>query len=420
MSLDSVQFLALAGWMMKDGKWRVRRLAFSPTVNSDETLVVVPTKESWGSFTYQDVETYCTVHPLNGFPLENCIGREFKVELDSMENFLRGQFYLIILKNPNTWDVKSGTFDMATFMFLQPIWKNKIVFLGERLKLETEVCRQFRVHKGRIIAFISFMEYTTHRIFHHEVKDWTLNGLHVDNFKRTVMECKRMNFFDPSIRWSRVAKKLKLSPIDEKKNSDQRLSFKLDNMLIVKQLFSFGLWTVSRGEGHVSQTSDAPMLIFHLKAISLQCHPKPSTVRRSFVEQDQYLYDRYVMHPNSIYVMPPETRYLILTVQKTLFAVDVMAWEDVRRLQDFCTHRQYTLPAYNLPPPMPKQQMQVPDMVRPEERRTRKRMRRNSPERAFIRPRDPEPVTFVQEPTLMSFVQEPTQDLVHEPESTQA
>ncbi|KAF8789383.1 hypothetical protein HNY73_007323 [Argiope bruennichi] len=240
------------------------------------------------------------------------------------------------------------------------------------------------------------------------------------------MECKRVNFFDPSVRWSRVAKKIKLSPTHEKKNSDQRLSFKLDNMLIVKQLFSFGLWTVPREEGHVFQTSDATMLICHLPAKSLQCHPKPSTVRRSFVEQDQYLYDRYVMHPNSIYVVPPETRYLILTVQKTLFAVDVMAWEDVRGLQDFRTHRQYTLPAYNLPPPTPKHEMLVPDMIRPEERRSRKRMRRNSPEPEFIRPRDPEPVTVVQEPTQVTFVQEPvpetepTQDPQPESEPAQA
>ncbi|KAF8773364.1 hypothetical protein HNY73_016034 [Argiope bruennichi] len=172
------------------------------------------------------------------------------------------------------------------------------------------------------LSFISFMEYTTRRIFHHEVRDWTMNTLHVDNFKRMVMECKRVNFFDTSVRWSRVAKKLKLNPTHEKKNSDQRLSFKLDNMLIVKQLFSFGLWTVPRGEGHVFQTSDSTMLIFHLPSKCLQCHPKPSTVRKSFVEQDQFLYDRYVMHPNSIYVVPPQTRYLILTVQKTLFAVD--------------------------------------------------------------------------------------------------
>ncbi|KAF8782548.1 hypothetical protein HNY73_012817 [Argiope bruennichi] len=143
-TMDSVQYIALADWMMKDGKWRVRRLAFSPTVHPDETLVVVPTKESWGNFSYQDMETNCTVHPLNGFPKEICMGREFKVELESMENFLRGQFYMTILKNPDAWDIKIGTFDMATFMFLQPLWKDKIVFLGERLNVETEVCRQMR------------------------------------------------------------------------------------------------------------------------------------------------------------------------------------------------------------------------------------------------------------------------------------
>ncbi|KAF8770495.1 hypothetical protein HNY73_018016 [Argiope bruennichi] len=63
--------------------------------------------------------------------------------------------------------------------------------------------------------------------------------------------------------------------------------------------------------------------------------------------------------------------------------------------------------------------MQVPDMIRPEERRSRKRMRRNSPEPVFIRPRDPEPETVMQEPTEVTFVQQPTQDPVPEPEPTQ-
>ncbi|KAF8763327.1 hypothetical protein HNY73_021522 [Argiope bruennichi] len=34
MSLDSVQYLALADCMMKDGKWRVRRLSFVPRQES--------------------------------------------------------------------------------------------------------------------------------------------------------------------------------------------------------------------------------------------------------------------------------------------------------------------------------------------------------------------------------------------------
>ncbi|KAF8789572.1 hypothetical protein HNY73_007502 [Argiope bruennichi] len=244
--------------------------------------------------------------------------------------------------------------------------------------------------QGRIIAFISYMEYTTTRIFHHEVKDWTLNGLHVDNFKRTVMECKRMNFFDPSVRWSRVAKKLKLIPPQEKKNPNQRLSFKLANMLIVKQLFSI----VQSKTQHDAKEFRGTRSIL----VRQVCNASKFNICRATRDQISDF-----------------------DCTKNFIAVDVMAWEDVRGLQDFRTHRQYTLPAYNLPPPTPKHEMKVPDMVRPEERRTRKRLRKNSPERPFIRPRDLEPGTFVQEPT-QDPVPEPetTQDLVPQPESTQA
>ncbi|KAF8789578.1 hypothetical protein HNY73_007508 [Argiope bruennichi] len=95
MSLDSVQYLALADWMMKDGKWRVRRIAFSPTVDPDETLVAVSTKEYWGSFTYQDVETNCTVYSLNGFALVDCIGREFRVELIGFDGKISARTFLL-------------------------------------------------------------------------------------------------------------------------------------------------------------------------------------------------------------------------------------------------------------------------------------------------------------------------------------
>ncbi|GBO29808.1 hypothetical protein AVEN_108196-1, partial [Araneus ventricosus] len=54
-------------------------------------------------------------------------------------SFLRGQFYHTILKEPDTWDVTIATKDMATCMFLEPLLRDKVVYLGEKVNVEEEV-----------------------------------------------------------------------------------------------------------------------------------------------------------------------------------------------------------------------------------------------------------------------------------------
>ncbi|GBM53853.1 hypothetical protein AVEN_188771-1, partial [Araneus ventricosus] len=48
-------------------------------------------------------------------------------DLEDVAPFLRGQFYHTVLKEPDTWDVTIGTKDMATFMFLEPLVRDKVV-----------------------------------------------------------------------------------------------------------------------------------------------------------------------------------------------------------------------------------------------------------------------------------------------------
>ncbi|GBN13166.1 hypothetical protein AVEN_257733-1 [Araneus ventricosus] len=144
----------------------------------------------------------------------------------------------------------------------------------------------------------------------------------------------------------------------------------MDNLFVVKQYFTFGFWTVPPGVGHVFQTSAALMLVFHFNeqrahvAVKDIYTPKPSKMRRRLVERDEYFYDRYVLRPRSTYVVSPGINYLILTVQKTLFAVNVMDFETVREFTDFRTHSSYKFDEYDLPPPSPK----GPKMIRPEDR----------------------------------------------------
>ncbi|GBM66620.1 hypothetical protein AVEN_120349-1, partial [Araneus ventricosus] len=74
-----------------------------------------------------------------GFAEEPVSGREYRVDLEDVAPFLRGQFYHTVLKEPDTWDVTIGTKDMATFMFLEPLLRDKVVYLGEKVNVEEEV-----------------------------------------------------------------------------------------------------------------------------------------------------------------------------------------------------------------------------------------------------------------------------------------
>ncbi|GBM29174.1 hypothetical protein AVEN_27791-1 [Araneus ventricosus] len=97
------------------------------------------------------------------------------------------------------------------------------------------------MQRERVQAFISYMVSPTQRIFHHSVQNWTDNLLYRDNFKRCVAESSKVNSFDPSkVSFKKVCKKLKSNPVQTKKTSHQRMCFKMDHLLVVKQLFSFG------------------------------------------------------------------------------------------------------------------------------------------------------------------------------------
>ncbi|GBM45867.1 hypothetical protein AVEN_180731-1 [Araneus ventricosus] len=113
-------------------------IAFAPVHKPEDTLVVTVREESWGMFTFEEVQKNTNLHPLSGFVEEPVSGREYRVNLEDVAHFLKGQFYHTILKEPDTWDVTIGTKDMATFMFLEPLLRDKVVYLGEKVNVEEE------------------------------------------------------------------------------------------------------------------------------------------------------------------------------------------------------------------------------------------------------------------------------------------
>ncbi|GFY05501.1 uncharacterized protein TNCV_218831 [Trichonephila clavipes] len=92
------------------------------------------------------------------------------------------------------------------------------------------------------------------------------------------------------------------------------------------------------------------MLIYEFPSSSLRCRANPNLFRRSFEPFDQMLYHRMAL----------ETRYILLTVQKTVFGLDIIPETILPQLMgngfklgDFRKMKGYDQNAYKLPPPTP-------------------------------------------------------------------
>ncbi|GFV78739.1 uncharacterized protein TNCV_3168401 [Trichonephila clavipes] len=100
------------------------------------------------------------------------------------------------------------------------------------------------------------------------------------------------------------------------------------------------------------------MLIYEFPSSSLRCRSNRNLFRRSFEPFDQMLYHRMVLEPHTVYPIPAGTRYILLTVQKTVFGLDTIPemilpqlMENGFNLGDFRKRKRFDQKAYKLPPP---------------------------------------------------------------------
>ncbi|GFS50573.1 uncharacterized protein TNCV_2041991 [Trichonephila clavipes] len=183
----------------------------------------------------------------------------------------------------------------------------------------------------------------------------------LDNFKRAILEAKHVNEFRPDdVLWEKISKGLLRNPDRFLKNTDKRMVYIYNNMFFVKKDFTFGFRTVKSGDIHLIQTTHVPMLIYEFPSSSLRCRGNPNLFRRSFEPFDQMLYHRMVLEPHTAYPIPAGTRYILLTVQKTVFGLDIIPemmlpqlMENGFNLGDFRQRKRFDQKAYKLPPPTP-------------------------------------------------------------------
>ncbi|GFW30377.1 uncharacterized protein TNCV_453151 [Trichonephila clavipes] len=191
--------------------------------------------------------------------------------------------------------------------------------------------------------------------------NWYQKKTLVDNFKCALLEAKHVNEFRPDdVLWEKISKGLLRNPDRTLKNTDKRMVYIYYNMLFMKKYFTFGFRTVKSGEIHLIQTTNVPMLIYEFPSSSLRCRASPNLFRRSFEPFDQMLYHRMVLEPHTVYPIPAGTRYILLTVQKTVFGLDIIPetilpqlMENGFNLGDFRKMKRYDQKACKLPPPTP-------------------------------------------------------------------
>lgn len=141
----------------------------------------------------------------------------------------------------------------------------------------------------------------------------------LENFLRTVKEARRANAFTPGVGyWSKVEKRLVGTSVTGRRNTDTRVSFRWDNVFLVKSKFTFGQRTVQAGTYHVLQLTYVPLLLYH--------SPHASAEKKDGLleVEDQQRYVRTLLQPHETFVLKPGTVYVLMAYQKCLFTMDVL------------------------------------------------------------------------------------------------
>ncbi|KAG8174542.1 hypothetical protein JTE90_010607 [Oedothorax gibbosus] len=225
-------------------------------------------------------------------------------------------------------------------------------------------------HLLQVMAYVSHITGDGDRIYHKPLDQNTfIKGKGLEHLKFCLHEVLGQVPFDSrqlDRTWDSIGRRLRRDPSRSLSNSNVCLLFKLHNMFLVKKGFTFGNWLVAEDEQHVIQTSNAAMLCFVL--------PKNSTIpvqermRRHLPENYQVFYDRYVLPPHGTYLVPQNTRYVLVAVQKTIFALDVISLDYLFQgatpfdaCKRYCTQQA----EYNVPPPTPCRSPEPPPELMP-------------------------------------------------------
>ncbi|GFW90103.1 uncharacterized protein TNCV_3485551 [Trichonephila clavipes] len=164
------------------------------------------------------------------------------------------------------------------------------------------------------------------------------------------------------------------------------------------------------------------MLMHELPASSLKCRAQPNVFMGSFELYDQMLYHRTILEPHTVYPIPAETSYIVLTVKKTAFGLDIIPKSLLSHLiqkgfhlGDFRKMEKFDQTPYKLPPPTPAH---VPAEKRPLEERVHAFLQESiqSVHHSRLVSRRPQPELTIAKPPVTEPVQIPEPAQIHFPE----
>ncbi|GFT93780.1 uncharacterized protein TNCV_4715711 [Trichonephila clavipes] len=168
-----------------------------------------------------------------------------------------------------------------------------------------------------------------------------------------------------------------------------------------------------------------------MPASSLKCRAQPNVIRRSFEPYDQMLYHRTILEPHTAYPIPAGTNYIVLTVQKTAFGLDIIPKSLLSQLiqkgfhvGNFRKMKKFDQTPYKLPPPIP---IHVPAEKRPLKEKSlpfsKKRVRITPVMRRVSRrpelPKAPVQIPHVLDPVQIPLVPQPHVQILDVPEPVQ-
>ncbi|GIY27221.1 hypothetical protein CDAR_54641 [Caerostris darwini] len=148
-------------------------------------------------------------------------------------------------------------------------------------------------------------------------------GKMIDNFFRTTKEASVGSEYESEKIYFDKLHKRYSKPVHAKENTDVRLGYQVNaNTFLVKAYSTFGVRTVAANTSHIIQTTVAGMLFYRVPEKFYENEDVPEG---SFLYEDQFQYDMFVLQSHSAYRVPEGTRYLTMTYQKSLFSLHVVA-----------------------------------------------------------------------------------------------
>ncbi|GFS85131.1 hypothetical protein NPIL_554811 [Nephila pilipes] len=158
------------------------------------------------------------------------------------------------------------------------------------------------VRQGMVQSFITYQKPNNKRIFlSFSSPTWFQKETYMDNIKRLMMVAGVENLFDPDVvQWDKISQGLMRNP--------DRTLLRVDADMIPPPI----------------HTTSVSVLIFELPPSTRKSGVEPKLYRKGFEPYDQKWYNCTVLEQHTCYPIPADTQYILMIIQKTVFALDMV------------------------------------------------------------------------------------------------